>query len=527
MRFVSVLAVLTLAMPVVADVRSDAEKAFAECRALTVKKDEAGTLAAADRAARLWATIAKESPNDAIPHLRLGQVDLECRIGFAGFMDKGRLLGEIETNLNRAIALDSKQWDAHYRLGVLFYNVPAFLRRTDDAISHLERSIVIDPARHEHPYILLAELYERKGQNDKARATLQEGTKRLPESMELRKLLSEKSASNGGSQPAAPAVDQTATITAIVEKYVARPEIAGVSVAVIHAGKVLLTEGFGHADVENEVKASANTVYRIGSISKTFVAAAVLKLVEDEKVSLDDPVTKWLAEAPASASAITIQHLLSHTSGLSRDAVRDSSWIRATLEAPRSAVPGVTFSYSNVGFALLGEIIEVASKRSYADYLRDEILDPLALNATTECDEKSIIRHRAEGYSWGGGGLVNDAPLDSSVVLRYAGGLCSSITDMVRWITLLREGKLSPAIWEAMTTPRSLNDGSARPHAFGFRVAKGDGGKVISHSGAVNGFLSRIVHDETKQVTIVVLINSESGDPSELAQMIAKSFEGQ
>src|SRR5688500_16868359 len=197
MKFATVLLAFLTALPLAADTRGDAEKAFSQCRDLTAKKDEAGALAAADRAADLWTRLAKQSPSDPIPHLRLGQIDLECRIGFAGFMDKGRLMGTTETHLNRAIELDPKQWDAHYLLGVLFYNVPSFLRRTDDAISHLERAIAIDPKRLDQPYFLLAELYGRKGDDEKARNVLTTGAKLFPKSDEIRKRLAETSASTG------------------------------------------------------------------------------------------------------------------------------------------------------------------------------------------------------------------------------------------------------------------------------------------------------------------------------------------
>jgi CubicO group peptidase (beta-lactamase class C family) len=525
MKLAILLLTLLTALPLAADIRADAEKAFAQCRDLTSKKDEAGALAAADRATELWLLVAKESPSDPIPHLRLGSLDLECRINFAGFMEKGRLMGTIEAHLNRAIELDPKQWDAHYRLGILFYNVPSFLRRTDDAIRHLEQAIAIDPKRLDQPYFLLAELYVRKGEDEKARKVLGVGAKHFPKSDEIRKRLAETSASTGGGHSAAPAIDRVALIREAAERYVARPEIAGASIAVVHKGKVLLNEGFGLADVEHDVKADATTIYRIGSISKTFVAASVLKLADSGKLSLDDPITKWIDQAPATAKEINIRHLLAHTSGLQRDPVAGIQWIAQTLAAPRTSLPGEKTSYSNAGFALLGQIIEAASGESYSDFLAREVISPLGLVATSECDEKRIVAHRAEGYGWGGTSLVNDEPPVESPSLRFAGGMCSTAGDLAKWIGALKEKRV--ATWQRMTTPFTLKDGSAGAHGLGFRVLQKDDSKLISHNGAVNGFLGRVSHDLKRDVTVVVLINSEAGDPTELAGEIERLFDGE
>lgn len=508
---------LILVLAPIAGASEEAERALAECRTAASQKNEKLALAAANRAEALWTAIATAAPDDATPHVRLGQIDLECRIAFAGFMEKGRLMGSIEGHLGRALAIDPRNWDAHLNLGVLLYNVPPFLRRTDDAIRHLENAIEIDAARSALPYALLGDLYERSEKPEKAAAIRREGSKRFPEDARFRNSAKNDAAPAPAGAASSPAGDRDARIgriAAIAEEYVARTDVPGLSLAVVRGDDVLTNRGFGLADVENGVPATDRTVYRLGSISKQFLAATILRLEEKNVLRRSDPVTRWLDDVPPQASAITIHHLLTHTAGLPLHVVSDDEgrWIAPTLA--ETGRPGERTGYSNAGYALAGAIVERATTRAFFDVLREEIFVPAGMEQTSECDEQRIIPHRAQGYAWVGDRLMNDDPLELSPALRFAGGLCSSTSDLVRWFQWLTKRPM----FEAMTALPTHSDGSPARYGYGFRLGETDA--PVQHSGAVNGFLSRIEYHPAHRLLIVVLINSEAVDPAGVAEKI-------
>ncbi len=508
---------LILVLAPIAGASEEAERALAECRAAASQKNEKLTLAAAKRAETLWTAAATAAPDDPTPHVRLGQIDMECRIAFAGFMEKGRLVGSIEGHLGRALAIDPRNWEAHLNLGVLFYNVPPFLRRTDDAIRHLEKTIEIDAARSALPYALLGDLYERTEKPEKAAAIRREGARRFPEDARFRNSAKHEvaPAPAGATSPHAGDRDALiARITAIAEESVARADVPGLSLAVARGDDVLMNRGFGLADVENGVPATDRTVYRLGSVSKQFLAATILRLEEKKILTRSDPVTRWLDDAPPRASTITIHHLLTHTAGVSLHVVSDDEgrWIAPTLAETRR--PGEQTRYSNAGYALAGAIVERATGRSFFDVVHEEIVVPAGMQQTSECDEQRITPHRAQGYAWAGDRLANDDPLELGPALRFAGGLCSSTSDLVRWFQWLTKRPM----FEAMTASHTHSDGSPGGYGYGFRLGETDA--PVQHSGGVNGFLSRIEYHPAHRLLIVVLINSEAVDPAGVAEKI-------
>lgn len=376
-----------------------AQRAFSECRAAASQKNEKLALSTAKTAETRWKAAAAASPADATPHIRLGQIDMECRIQFAGFMEKGRLMESIEGHLGRALELDPQSWDAHLNLGVLFYNVPPFLRRTDDAIHHLERTIAIAPERSALPYALLGDLYERTEDHEKAAAIRREGARRFPGDVRLKKNASneETPAPAGVSSQPAHRLELIGRLSAIGEEVVKRSDTPGLSVSVMWKGDVLLERGYGIADVENAVPASEKSVYRLGSVSKQFLAATALLLEQEKVLRLDGEVSQWLDDAPPQAAGITLHRLLTHTAGLPLQPVSDADgrWIAPTLAEARR--PGTQTQYSNAGYALAGAILERLTGRSYYDLVREKIALPAGLTQTTECDEQSILPHRAQG----------------------------------------------------------------------------------------------------------------------------------
>jgi CubicO group peptidase (beta-lactamase class C family) len=324
-------------------------------------------------------------------------------------------------------------------------------------------------------------------------------------------------------------------VDSVAKAAVAEHRTPGVSIAIMKHGKTVLAKGYGDADLENDVPATASTVYRIGSITKQFTAAAIMRLVEQGKLSLDDTLRKFLPDYPTQGNRVTIRHLLNHTSGIKSYTSLGPKWQRVMrLDlAPDSLValfanepfdfkPGERWLYDNSGYFLLGMIIEKVSGKTYAQYVKDELFTPLGLAGTIYCDQAPIIKHRAHGYEpKPNGQFINAAPL--SMTQPYAAGsLCSTVTDLVAWTVALSSGKVvSPASYKQMTTPLTLNNGTPLTYGFGLAVGALRGHRQVSHNGGINGFISELHHYVDDSVVTVVLTNVQNATAPQLEKLIA------
>lgn len=325
-------------------------------------------------------------------------------------------------------------------------------------------------------------------------------------------------------------------VDSVASAAVAGHQTAGVSVAVVKNGRTLLAKGYGFADLENDVPATAETVFRIGSITKQVTAAAIMRLMEQGKLSLDDTVQKFLPGVPTQGNRVTVRQLLNHTSGIKSYTGLGPNWrrlIRLDL-APDSMValfanepfdfkPGDAWRYNNSGYFLLGMIVEKLSGKRYGQYLQDEFFGPLGLKGTVYCDQAPLIRRRAQGYSTRPGGqFINAEPI--SMAHPYAAGaLCSTVTDLAAWALALSSGKVvSPASYKLMTTPGTLNDGKPLTYAFGLGTGALRGHRQVSHNGGINGFIAELHHYPDDSVVTVVLTNTEGPAATQLERLIAR-----
>lgn len=296
---------------------------------------------------------------------------------------------------------------------------------------------------------------------------------------------------------------------------------AGFSVAVARHGKVILSRGYGLAEVEHDVKANGDSMFRMGSITKQFTAAAIMRLVEQGKLGLDDPITKYLPTYNAQGREITIRHLLTHTSGiksyteLKRVMVDEperefthQEMLDMVQNEPLAFEPGAAFAYSNTGYYLLGMIIENVSGKGYCQYLQDDFFGPLGLTHT-RCDSNTeIIKGRAQGYTVAGEKLVNDRGLATGTTFA-AGGLLASAHDLVVWADALAAGKVvSPASYKLMSTSFALAGGGASGYGFGLFIDSLDGHARIQHGGDIFGFNSTLARFPDDGVTVAVMSNS-------------------
>jgi CubicO group peptidase (beta-lactamase class C family) len=310
--------------------------------------------------------------------------------------------------------------------------------------------------------------------------------------------------------------------------------VAGLSIGVRRGDDVLLIRGYGLADIENDVPATAETVYRIGSVTKQFTAAAVMQLVESGAIDLDDPMTEYLPDYPTQGHVVTIRHLLTHTSGIKsytgleewqptmRLDLTDEELVALFSDEPFDFAPGERYLYNNSGFYLLGMIVAEASGQPYRDYLRAHIFEPLGLASSSYCDERPIIRNRAEGYELVRGELLNAQPLSMNHP-GAAGALCSTVGDLLDWTRALRAGEVvSSASYAQMTTPGTLDSGATTGYGFGLGLGQLVGRATVSHGGGINGFNAMLAYYPDADLDVVVLSNTPGPHVDRTAETIAK-----
>jgi CubicO group peptidase (beta-lactamase class C family) len=300
------------------------------------------------------------------------------------------------------------------------------------------------------------------------------------------------------------------------------------AILLARGGKVLLSKGYGMANLEDETPNTSRTKFRLGSLTKQFTAAAILLLQERGKLSVQDAVCKYMENCPAAWSAITIHHLLTHTSGIpnmtSFPEFRKVKFFPTTpmesiamfKDKPLDFVPGEKFSYSNSGYILLGHIVERASAKPYADFLRENIFQPLGMKNTDLDTNSAVIKHRAAGYTRGPNGIINAEYINMTIPFA-AGAMYSTVEDLYLWDRALYSEKLiSKKSLEAMTTP--FKDG----YAYGLGLGEEYGLKTIGHGGGIEGFSTFLTRFPDGDGTVIVLSNLDSANSG----MVAKRLGG-
>lgn len=311
-----------------------------------------------------------------------------------------------------------------------------------------------------------------------------------------------------------------ARIDAIVTAAMGPTGAPGISIAVVRGSDTIALKGYGHADVENDVRVTDRSVFRIGSVTKQFTSAAVMRLVEEGRVRLDARLSEYLPGYAGPGRRVTIHQLLNHTSGIpSYTGLGERFWTRSRLDLTDDQMlelfagdslefePGSRWAYNNSGYYLLGMLIEKVTGESYAEHLNRTQFGPLGLSQTLYCDEAPIVPHRAEGYDLDDGRIVNAAPL-SMRLPGAAGALCSTPRDLVRWTRALAGGHVVSAdSYGRMTTPTSLTTGDMRDYGYGLIFGRVGDHEFVGHGGGINGFNSYASHLPALDVTIVVLAN--------------------
>ena len=320
----------------------------------------------------------------------------------------------------------------------------------------------------------------------------------------------------------------------MVNNLMTANQIPGLVLQVVHHGQTIKTAAYGQANLEWNIPATPETVFEIGSITKQFTAACILILVQDGKLSLDDPISRHLTNTPASWSDITIRHLLTHTSGITNYTGLDGFELSRHLTQPQFITQigvqpklfatGTQYSYCNTGYNLLGFIIENVSGQPYWDFLTARILQPLGMTATVKREPGNILARRAAGYDFVAGHPVNRDV--NYTDLFSAGEIASTVGDLMKWNAGLDSAKLlGDSAKSQWWTAGKLNDGTPIGYGFGWFLNPLAGHRCQAHGGATSGFSAANLRFPDDGLELVVLSNcGKEGVANTVAQAVAKSY---
>jgi D-alanyl-D-alanine carboxypeptidase len=321
-----------------------------------------------------------------------------------------------------------------------------------------------------------------------------------------------------------------------VETQRALNHLPGVTLAVTQGGKIIKIAGYGLANVELSVPVTPQSVFQIQSVTKQFTATAIMMLVEQGKLSLADPISRYLEGTPESWKPITIRHLLNQTSGIKdfineptaslRLEVTEEEVLKATAARPLNFQPGERYAYSNTNYHLLAMILRKITGQWYGDFLRQVIFEPLGMRHTRIMSWTELVANRAAGYRWQGDKLLNGQFVAESILAYGGGGILSTAEDMAKWDLALRgERLLKRASLEQMWSPARLNNGSFSEYGFGWGIGGRAPHRFVSHSGGhITGFTSCITRFRDDDLSVIVLLNAGHGNPARMTQAIAALY---
>lgn len=343
---------------------------------------------------------------------------------------------------------------------------------------------------------------------------------------------------------AAPARPPAAEAAAALERLFAAAYPAGepgAAVLAVRDGEIVLRRGYGLANLELGVPIAPDMVFRIGSLTKQFTAAAVLLLAAEGKLDLAAPVGAYLPDLPPPGAGVTVEQLLTHTSGIPNYVRNPGYWqqvrrdvtpaelIALFKDQPLDFPPGTSWAYSNSNYVLLGAILERVAGKPYGELVAERVLVPLGMSRSRYDDPRAVVPGRAAGYQGASGAWDNAAFISPSQAFA-AGALLSTVDDLARWEAALSTDALLPRPWrDRLWTPVTLPDGRSTRYGAGFAVSEIFGHRVIEHAGGTPGFLSHAVRLPDEGIYVAVLSNrmAEHPDPSALALEAALLLAGE
>lgn len=338
-------------------------------------------------------------------------------------------------------------------------------------------------------------------------------------------------ASVASAQTASVSLDR---VDEFVRAELQRQKVPGVAVAIVSKGELLAAKGYGYANVEHKVPVTNETIYQSGSLGKQFTSALVMTLVEEGKLGLEDPITRYFPDAPESWRNIRVRHLLTHTSGIPDYTEQDIDFRRDYTEDDLTKVvyrltlefePGSRWNYSNSGYVILGILVHKVSGRFYGDLLKERIFAPLGMKTARIITEEDIVPNRAAGYRFVKGELKNQEWVSPMINTTADGSLYLTVLDMVAWDRGLRaKAILKPDSWSRVFSPVTLNSGKPYPYGFGWSVADQGGQATQQHGGAWQGFQTYIARYLGDDLTIIVFANLAGANTGRFVEGIAALY---
>jgi CubicO group peptidase (beta-lactamase class C family) len=315
------------------------------------------------------------------------------------------------------------------------------------------------------------------------------------------------------------------SLEAQIDHYLAdhpgRELMAGAAIAVQRGDEQLFAKGYGQADMTWDINMPADASFWIGSVTKQFTAVAILQLVEQGKIALEDDFTEYI-DYDTEGKPVTIYQLLNHTSGLKSYTEYEAFWPMSRLAGPRDTLlrmmepqgfdfePGTAMIYNNSAYVMLGMIIEKVTGMTYADYLDEHVFAKAGLLNTYYCDNQQIHEREATGYTVGPDTQLVRAAYIDHVWPYAAGSLCSTPEDLITWNQALHRDQklLQPSTYEWLVTPAQLKDGTSLRYTMGLIRDTIGGHLMIHHGGGINGFVSDVRYFPDEDLTVVALINT-------------------
>ena len=320
-----------------------------------------------------------------------------------------------------------------------------------------------------------------------------------------------------------------------IRAEMAKRKIPGLALLVVRDGQIVKAQGYGFSNVELQVPVKPETLFQSGSMGKQFTATAVMMLVEEGKLGLDDPLTKYFSDAPKSWKQVTVRQLLSHTGGFGDypkgfDFRRDRSeddLLKVVEAIPLAYPPGTKWAYANLGYLTLGVLIHRVSGKFYGDFLQERVFQSLGMSTTRIISEADIIPNRASGYELVKGELKNQEWVSPALNTTADGSLYFSILDLAKWDAALYTEKLlkKPSL-DLMWTPVKLKSGEVNSDHYGFGWFIHDirGHRIIEHEGAWQGFTTNISRYVDDRLTVAILTNLAGPEPDDLSHHVAGMY---
>ncbi|MDA0706450.1 MAG: serine hydrolase [Proteobacteria bacterium] len=322
-------------------------------------------------------------------------------------------------------------------------------------------------------------------------------------------------------------------IDEFVRAEIQRQNVPGVAIGIVKKGEVLKVQGYGYANLEHQVPVGPATIFQSGSLGKQFTAMAVMLQIEDGKLSLNDPLTKFFPDAPETWRSITVYHLLTHTSGIPdyytdgkfdyRKDHTEEDLARLAFGLPLEFPAGMRWNYSNTGYAFLGIIVHKVSGSFYGDVLAVRVFNPLGMMTARVINEADIVANRAAGYRIENGAVKNQEWVSPALNTTADGSLYFSVRDLIAWDAGVRaRAVLKAESWNLILQPVVLKSGKTYPYGFGWFLDERGGQPLHQHGGAWQGFKTQYSRFVGEDISIIVLANLAQADQARFADGIAE-----